>query len=51
MPSLTGLRWKPIVTVLNPTSAMNEEQVTSALNMENKGPISWVGSKRESERQ
>jgi hypothetical protein len=25
MPSLAGLKWNPIVTILNPTSAMTDE--------------------------
>ena len=30
MPSLAGLRWNPIVTVLTPTSAMTEEKQSTA---------------------
>ena len=31
MPSLAGLRWNPIVTVLNPTSAMIEDRRLNAI--------------------
>ena len=46
MPSLAGFRWNPIVTVLNPTSAMVEaSQASVTENVEEKLSLKWLRSK------
>lgn len=46
MPSLAGLRWIPIVTVLNPTSAMTEErQSYAAENTLDNSAVKWLRAK------
>jgi RNA polymerase subunit RPABC4/transcription elongation factor Spt4 len=48
MPSLTGFRWTPTVTILNPTSAMTEgEQAIVRTNAKGKPPFRWLRSKLE----
>jgi predicted amidophosphoribosyltransferase len=48
MPSLKGFRWTPIVTVLNPTSAMNERTNTVPyVSTDVEGPLKWLRSKLE----
>ncbi|MGP8071068.1 MAG: double zinc ribbon domain-containing protein [Candidatus Bathyarchaeia archaeon] len=48
MPSLRGFRWTPIVTVLNPTSAMNEKTNTVPyMSTDGEGPLKWLRSKLE----
>ena len=43
MPSLAGLRWTPIVTVLNPTSAMTEEKQPDVTeDTVNNPSLKWV---------
>jgi len=46
MPTLAGLRWNPIVTILNPTSAMTEEkQVNVTENAVDNSAFKWVRTK------
>jgi hypothetical protein len=48
MPSLRGFRWTPIVTVLNPTSAMNERtKMVPYVSTDGEGPLKWLRSKLE----
>ena len=48
MPSLSGFRWNPIVTVLNPTSAMTERGDTVPyVSTDGEGRLKWLRSKLE----
>ena len=50
LPSLLGLRWKPIITVLNPTSAMLEgKEAASNEPDDSKHAFKWLRSKLEIE--
>jgi len=46
MPRLSGLRWSPIVTVLNPTSAMTEVKEEAPTQTADEAPASWLRSKK-----
>jgi len=51
MPRLAGLRWKPIVTVLNPTSAMTEEKQSKlAENNGGNSALKWLRAKIDPEK-
>jgi RNA polymerase subunit RPABC4/transcription elongation factor Spt4 len=46
LPSLAGFRWNPIVTVLNPTSAMIEgNQAAVTENVDDKSSFKWLRSR------
>ena len=46
MPSLAGLKWNPIVTVLNPTSAMKGEDWSRAdENTVDNSALRWLREK------
>ena len=46
MPSLAGLRWNPVVTVINPTSAMIEEKNETFTERVTPDPnLEWLRSK------
>jgi predicted amidophosphoribosyltransferase len=50
MPSLMGFRWNPIVTVLNPTSAMTERTDTVPYEIaDGESRLKWLRSKLERE--